>query len=193
VRFALPIAVAVALLAASGASAKELSAAQLCGDDGCVSLSDRSSVSALLGGGGSAPPPPAAYFRLDVGFDPPDGGPRYTHSYLYVPSSNLVAAEGPAGDVVWYPAQSQEMLEQAGRRLQPFAAPAAWPTSFADPLFNPAHPWSVPEAAGSREWPWLAAVVALLVLGAGAVGARRFRVRRPSAAAQVTQRPAAPS
>jgi hypothetical protein len=165
----------VAFVVAAAASAKTLTSAQLCGADECAPLNDRQSVMTILGGSGWQPPPTDAYYRFDVTFE------TMTHSYLYVPSAGLVAAEGPVGDVVWYPARgdARDMLAQAGRDLEPFAAPAKWPTAFADPIFTHSSPTPSVE---SRNWtPWLVAAAILLVtLAAAAFLARRLVALRLS-------------
>jgi hypothetical protein len=164
-----------ALLVAAPASAKNLTSAQLCGADECAPLNDRQSVMTILGGSGSEPPPTGAYYRFDVTFE------TIAHSYLYVPSTGLVAAEGRIGDVVWYPARgdARDMLTQAARELEPLAAPAKWPRSFADPIFTPS---SQTPAGESGSWtPWLvAAAILVVLLAAAAVFARRIVALRLS-------------
>jgi hypothetical protein len=161
----------LALAVAATASAKSLSSARLCGPDDCAPLNDTQSVMTILGGGGSQPPPTDRYYRFDVTFDK-----RVTHSYLYVPSAGLVAAEGPVADVVWYPAgvRARDVLARAARNLDPFAAPAQWPASFADPIFTPSTPATADE---SRDWaPWtIGALVA--IAGAAAFGRRVVSLR----------------
>jgi hypothetical protein len=71
-------------------------------------------------------------------------------------------------------------MDGATRDLQPFAAPSAWPTRYADRLFTRTTKTAEGNEAG---WtPWLPAGVAvLLALGAGAFLARA-RLRRPELA-----------
>ena len=180
VRPALVAVTLAALVLASGASAKNMTVAQACGPDECVSLQDRQHLTTLLGGGGSPPPPTAAYYRLDFTFESPDGTHSVTHSSLYVPSKQLAATEGSRGDVVWFPVDraAAGLMERATRDLEPFAAPSAWPALYGEGAFNR----TTRRVEGDVSWtPWLAGMAVLLALVAGALGVRA-RVRRPEIA-----------
>jgi hypothetical protein len=182
VRPALLVVAIAALAMASGASAKNMTVAQACGPDDCVRLEDRQAVTTLLGGGGSTPPPTAVYYRLDFTFESPDGAQRVTHSSLYVPLTHLAATEGRTGDVVWFPVDraAAGLMDRATRDLQPFAAPSAWPTRYADRVFTRTTRTAAGNEAGWTPW-LLAGVAVLLALGLGAFLAQA-RLRRPEIA-----------
>jgi hypothetical protein len=170
----------VALVLASGASAKNMTVAQACGPFECVTLRDRQHLTTLLGGGGFAPPPTAAYYRLDFTFELPDGAHRVTHSSLYVPSKQLAATEGPSGEVVWFPVDraAAGLMARETSDLEPFAAPSAWPARYGDGAFSR----TTRRVEGDMSWtPWLAGTAVLLALGVGVLFARG-RVRRPEIA-----------
>jgi hypothetical protein len=176
------VAITLAALAlASGASAKNVTVAQACGPDECVGVQDRQHLTTLLGGGGSMPPPTAAYYRLDFTFESPDGTHRVSHSSLYVPSKRLAATEGRSGGVVWFPVDraATGLMAGATRDLEPFAAPNAWPTRYADRMFSQT---TRSADAGEPNWrPWMLAGVAVLLALSAALFARA-RVRRPEIA-----------
>jgi hypothetical protein len=174
------VAAAIATLAlASGASAKNMTLAHACGPDECVPLRERQALTTLLGGGGSQPPSTAPFYRLDFTFESPDGVRRVTHSSLYVPSRQLAATEGPGGDVVWFPVDdaAARLVEQVTRDVESFAAPAAWPTSYGNPIFS-----RTPQAKASRDgpnWlPWLVVVPAIAAAFA-LLARRRLALRLP--------------
>jgi hypothetical protein len=175
-----------ALALASAASAKEVTNAQACGSgDDCAPLGDQRSVMLILNSGGKITNPPrlGSYYRLDFVFGV-RGSPDYdAFADLYVSSKGLVGSADEFGHVIWWrvPSPGRAVIEHAITKLQPFSAPAAWPTSTDEPILTP-KPMSV--SAGRMKWtPWLfAAVVLLLALGVGGVFARRLHVRRLSTA-----------
>jgi hypothetical protein len=180
VRRSLLVLLIVSLALAASAAAKNLTVAQVCGPDDCAPL-DRQSVMPLLGGSGSQSPPPAAYYRLDFTFETPDGVERRSISHLYVPSAHLVAAGGEVGEVVWFPVKGAtlKLLDRATREVEPFGAPAAWPTSIGDPVFTPAGAKAPSAGAGTNWTAWLLATVAFLsALAAASLFARRLRGRQ---------------
>jgi len=182
--FLLVLAAALALAAA--ASAKEIQNAQACGPDQCGDL-DKDGTMLILNSGGSVsqPPPTAAYYRLDFVFAEPGTPDHHAFSHLFVPSKGLVGFGDENGGVAWFPiyGQALDTVRQATRDVQPFAAPATWPTSIDDPIFMP--PTTVsPAPANGTDWrPWAVGfALVLLALAVGAVLARRTRVRRPETA-----------
>jgi hypothetical protein len=178
VRSALVAAAIATLALASGASAKNMTLAQACGSDECVPLQDRQALTTLLGGGGSQPPTTAPYYRLDFTFESPDGIQRVTHSSLYVPLWRLAATEGPSRNVVWFPVDraATRLMERATRDIEPFAAPAAWPTSYGDPAFR--RTTRTPTSRDGTNWlAWLLVVPA--IAAAALLARRRLALRLP--------------
>ena len=179
--------VLAAVLALAGtASAKELQTAQACGPDQCGGMDDDGSMLILNSGGSvSQPPPTADYYRLDFVFAEPGTPDRHAFSHLYVPSKGLIGFGDENGGVAWFPVYGQALdtIRQATRDVQPFAAPATWPTSIDDPIFTPGTT-SSPAPEGGTNWqPWALGIALLLVaLAAGSVFARRTRIRRPTTA-----------
>jgi hypothetical protein len=178
----------VALVIASAANAKELKSAQVCGlDEECVPMGDRGAVESITNFSSPAPPPPtAAYYRLDFVYGAPGGRDRNAFSNLFVPSRNLIATGGPTADTIaWFPVTGAglDLIRRSISRLQPFAAPDAWPSSIDDPLFRVTKP-STAADRGTNWTPWLLFGAAGLLLGA-ALGARRIRVRHALTAALV--------
>jgi hypothetical protein len=182
--FLLVLAAAMAL--AATASAKEIQTAQACGPDQCGDL-DKDGTMLILNSGGSVsqPPPTAEYYRLDFVFAEPGTPDHNALSHLFVPSKGLVGFGDENGGVAWFPiyGQALDTVRQATRDVQPFAAPLAWPTSIGDPIFKPPATVS-PAPSDATNWrPWaLGSALVLLVLAAGALLARRTRVRRPETA-----------
>lgn len=178
VRSALVAAAIATPALASGASAKNMTLAQACGPDDCVPLQDRHALTTLLGGGGSKPPSTAPYYRLDFTFESPDGAQRVTHSSLYVPSRQLAATEGSSRDVVWFPVDRAAvgLVERAARDVEPFAAPAAWPTSYGDPIISRTLETRAQDE-GANWLPWLVVVPA--IAAAALFARRRLALRLP--------------
>jgi hypothetical protein len=179
---------AAALALTSTAAAKELTTAQACGLDGqCEAMDKDGSMLILSSGGSVSQPPPTteAYYRVEYVFDSPDGSEHHSFSHLFVPSTGLVGMGDEVGGVAWFPVYGHalETLREATRDLQPFSAPAAWPTSIEDPIFTPGRAASPAPDTGIDWRPWaLAAGLVLLALAAGGFLARRMRVRRPTMA-----------
>jgi hypothetical protein len=178
---------ATALALASTAAAKELSTAQACGPaDDCAAV-DKDGAMLLLNSGGSVsqPPPTAEYYRLDFVLAEPGSNDRNAFSHLFVPSKGLVGFGDETGGVAWFPVYGQALdaVRDATRDLEPFSAPAAWPSSIEDPIFTPGRIVSPAPDSGIDWRPWaLATALMLLALAAGALFARRMRVRRPTTA-----------
>jgi hypothetical protein len=178
---------AAALALAPTAAAKELQTAQACGPNGDCAAMDKDGTMLLLNSGGSVTPPPptAEYYRLYFVFAEPGASDHNAFSHLFVPSKGLVGFGDENGGVAWFPVYGEALdaVRNATRNLEPFAAPAAWPTSIEDPIFSPGEPSSPAPANGTNWRPWAVGLgLVLLALGVGAVLARRTRVRRPTTA-----------
>jgi hypothetical protein len=129
-------------------------------------------------------PAPASYYRVD--FTARDGsGTSQTFSHVYVPSAHLLASGGNTPhSIAWFRTTDDVVaaLREPTRRLTPYPAPAKWPTAIDDPLFSPA---DQPVASDTgRDWtPFVVAIAAIMVVfAAGALIARRVRIRRPTTA-----------
>ena len=118
-RLALLLAVA-ALLAPSGASAKELVAATVCGASGCRTVTDSATLNEIPGGedvtGLGAP---AAHYRLNLVTAEPSGR-RYSFTTYYVPSAKVMS---------W--------SEDGLYRLHPIYGPSPWTDGKSELMFSP--------------------------------------------------------
>ena len=176
--------VLAALVLAAPAAAKNLTDAQVCGQAGCAVLPRDEQGDGLIqlrGSEGRAvvgAPAAAPYYRLIWEFTSPAGAKVRTAT-LYVPSADLIAAQGMAlGSVEWFGASEAvlDKVRKASSGLDPFAAPSGWTFSLlATPQLTPSAP-----AAESRDWTsWIFGAAAVLVLLAAAgLLARRLRIRR---------------
>lgn len=178
------IALIASLALASTATAKNLTA-QACGDDGCASIGDFGVPRLILASGGSVAPAPATteYYVLD--FTSAAGDGEHGFSTLFVPSKGLVGANAESpGELAWHPIDGAALdaVRDAVRDLGPFAGPARWEGEIKSPERLP---FSTPVASDSERdgAPWLTEAAAVTVaLGAGALLARRLRMRRPTTA-----------
>jgi hypothetical protein len=176
------VAALAGLVVTSAASAKELEA-QICGESDCVSVPNRQAVMLMVDDrdrtGGS--PPPASYYRVD--FTAHDGPASRTFSHVYVPSARLLASGGDMPhSIAWFRTKDAVVaaISEATRGVTPYKAPAKWPTAIDDPVF-----YSAPAASDDgRDWtPYVVGLGAVLIaLAAGALLARRIRLRRPTTA-----------
>jgi hypothetical protein len=123
-RLALLLAVA-ALLAPSGASAKELVAATVCGASGCRTVTDRGTLNEIPGGedvtGLGAP---AAYYRLNLVMAEPNGRPHGFTTY-YVPSAEAMSwsEDGIYRLHPIYGPRANGVMRRITASLEPYAAP----------------------------------------------------------------------
>ena len=123
-RLALLLAVA-ALLAPSGASAKELVSATVCGGSGCRTLTDRATLNEIPGGedvtGLGAP---AAYYRLNLVTAEPNGG-RYGFTTYYVPSARSMSwsEDGLYRLHPIYGQRANGLMRRITAGLDPYGAP----------------------------------------------------------------------
>jgi hypothetical protein len=163
---------AIALAPAAGA--KDLTEALACGESGCAALERGDNGDGLIqlrgpSGPLTQPPALAAYYTLNFAFGRrSQNGPSAHFTTLYVPSSNLVAANGRyPGEVEWFSISGAvlEKVRNAVRELQPFAAPKRWPATIAAPSRLPT---ASPAGANGRDsTPWFFALAAALGLGFG--------------------------
>jgi hypothetical protein len=123
-RLALLLAFA-ALLAPSGASAKELVAATVCGASGCRTVTDRGTLNEIPGGedvtGLGAP---AAYYRLNLVTAEP-GGRRYGFTTYYVPSAKAMSwgEDGLYRLHRIYGPKANAVMRRITEGLEPYAPP----------------------------------------------------------------------
>jgi hypothetical protein len=178
------IAVALALgsIVAPVAAAKDLSRAEVCGQSGCAALptdDDGDGLIQLRGSEGrdvAAQPRVGPYYRLNWEFS------RRVHFMtLYVPSADLVAAQGmDPGSIEWFGASEAVLAKVRGaaRGLEPFAAPERWPAELlaATSIAQPAPPTPSTESRDRRGWVFGA--TAVLVLIGSAVFLARHRAPR---------------
>jgi hypothetical protein len=172
------------------AAAKELTKAQVCGRSGCAALPRDEGGDGLIQLRGSegrqvvTAPKPAPYYKLVWEYATPGDVP-VRNATLYVPSADLVVANGMRpGQVEWFGAAESVLakVRSSSRKLEPFSAPAQWPTAIAASA-DPPHVATAPPRDG-REWlPWaLAAVAVLAAIAIASLLARRLRLHRLRAA-----------
>jgi hypothetical protein len=160
-RTAALIALAVALVAAPAAQAKEITKARVCGVDGCATTRDPAVLQALMNGGPpTVPPSPAGgVISVRATVSEPDGTPVGEFTSWWVPSARMLVAE----DGTWMrlSSRSQVAIERLASRFEPF------PGSRIGLPDEPA-PAPVPPAddGGVPSWPLIALLAAAIVAGA---------------------------
>ena len=184
---------ALLLLPAAQATAKEVVGAKVCGASKCRKVEDKQSMMALLDGGAPTDPPsgPSPFYRATVTVKAE--GERMHFPIVIVPRAGLIRGENEDGTFSWVP--MSDMVAAQYRRmtsgLQPIPARklrglhVPKPEARVDEVVM-IHPPSHEASAGAAPvWPWIAgglAALALLALawnrwggelpGAGAVRSR---------------------
>lgn len=171
---------AVGLVFVVAASAKGPVDAQICGESDCAALDPRVGGMLIVDAGDrvSRIPPTAEFFRVDFTFRSPDGREENSFSHLYVPSRRLMAAGGELpGTIIWFPLIGEPLavIERAVAELDPYAGPAAWPTSLEDPIVTQPH---ASPTGGRNSRPYVLAACGILALLAAAGFARGMRLRQ---------------
>ena len=126
------LAAAAALVLVASASAKELTRATICGrHDVCAVIRDPEGLRLVPTGGATSVtvPPAQPYYLLTFRVD--HGGRSEDLGVLYLPESNLLAANGVGpGEMVWLPIgnpRSERLMRDAVARIEPHPEPATWP------------------------------------------------------------------
>jgi hypothetical protein len=163
--FALAAVLALAL-APAAAAAKEITKAEVCGPDGCATVSDHSALS-VIGNGGPPRTPPTAAPYYDVRVTVAAGDQDFTWSYVAVPSRHAQRAD----DGTWMemPPDVTALVEKyaAGRKPYPSSEMVGW-----------AAPDPKPEASSGGDSPlWPEGVIVALIAVAAAFAARAVWLR----------------
>jgi hypothetical protein len=174
-RFALLVAVCVALVGAGSAAAKEVTRALVCGEGECRTVTDRGQLRTLPCCSETTAPAPetAPFYWIDATVRTPRG--RHSFGLYYVPSARLLAANGPAGSVTWHRVYGAGIgaLDTLVGGIEPFEAPDRWPRMLEAPDDLSS------EGATSGRRVTAATGAGAVVLLAAALAALRVR-RRPS-------------
>ena len=178
-------AVAAALLASAPvAAAKEVTAATVCGSDGCTTTQDRTLLQALMDGGGPAGPPahPSGAFRVRAKITEPGQGVVARFTNWWVPRTQLLLAED--GSWMTLSPRATEAVASAAHGHKPFG-PERLGSSFAGTSSHAAPPPPIKtepvsdDGGASVDW-WLIVVPAGVALAAA--GALLLVRRRPGGA-----------
>jgi hypothetical protein len=175
---------ALLVLGAPVASAKGISAVEICGASACREVPERS-LGAFPASGGPQVPPPirrSAWYSATVTF-------RADHAYdsfrlTVVPSQGLMRGED--GSWMQLSFRSVKQIRRAAKGLPPFPAStlsgvSSQPASASGSmdLPDPVQPSSSDPDGGGTPWPWIAAAsLALIILGSGGAAFRSRRKRR---------------
>jgi len=116
---------ALPLVPAAQASAKEVAKAKVCGPSDCREVKDHDQRLALIEGGGppTAPPPNASpWYRAVVTIR--GEGERSTFTTALLPAAGLVRGESEYGGYTWMPIakESASAVREMTRGIQPFPA-----------------------------------------------------------------------
>jgi hypothetical protein len=155
-RLAPIIALLALFVAAPAAQAKEVTKAQVCGADGCVTTHDPAILNGLMNGGQPTVPqdPNGAVLRLTATVSERPGGKEMgTFQSQWVPSLGLLVAE----DGTWMKLPDDAARALDGLGLEPFPAPR----TAAPPAQAPAAP-----ADDGGVPAWLLILAALALVGA---------------------------
>jgi hypothetical protein len=165
---------ALFLLLAAPAAAKEITAARICGSDGCSQVMDRATLAVLPEGGDPTDPPAGAapFYKMTLDIRADDATDSFT--VLVVPSRNLM--RGSEG--TWMPmgGEPARLFRQIAARHEAFPAaqlPGVRPAG--------APPKASPDADGPGWQGWASALVAGLAVLIAAWYARRRRPPHPAA------------
>ena len=172
-RTAALIALAVALVAAPAAQAKEITKARVCGVDECATTRDPAVLQALMNGGPpTVPPNPAGgVISLRDTIAEPDGTPVGQFTSWWVPSVRMLVAED--GSWMQLSSHSKAAIERVTARFEPF--PGSTIGLPDEPAPAPAAPAAADTGGGT---PWALIAILAAALGAGALVALR-RVALP--------------
>jgi hypothetical protein len=173
------------------ATAKEIQSAKICGDSGCTTVTDPSSLQLLANGGdggGPGPVAPAPFYRITLTVQEPAGGPSHHWDVYFVPSAHAIGFQGESGQATWgllRPA-SRAAFEAATADVEPYATPhltrvlvhgrpAADPNSYLRLLTLPGrgpavpgdHVWQAVDLRTPRNTPWTNGAVTLMIADDG--------------------------
>jgi hypothetical protein len=182
-RLTLCLALALPLVIAASASAKEIVAAEICGASDCRVVKDRDALMAIAEGGPivSAPRKGAPFYtvRMTVKAE----RERHTFPLVIVPAAGLLRGEDEDGSFTWTSVSDGSVAQQRAltRGLKPFPAaklegvdPNATGDANVDEVILPPGEDEDARAAGSAPvWPWIPA--GLLVVGLGGFFLLRHR------------------
>jgi hypothetical protein len=152
---------AVALVLAPAAAAKEITKAEVCGPDGCTAVADRA-VLPVLGNGGPPRTPPTAAPYYDVRITMAEGDQDATWSFAAVPARHAMRADDGTWMQMAPDAAALVTKTAAGRKPYPAGEMVGWAAA-SDPK---------PEPASTDSPLWPEGVIVALVAVAAAFVAR---------------------
>ena len=175
--------IALLLIAAPAAQAKEIARVAVCGASDCTVLTrkDMSNerLHLLVEAVGEAPAPaaPAPWYRIKARVK--GDGETFTFTNAYVPSEGLIRGRAEGGGAIWMSIlpDAKPILARVTKGLEPLPASRLTgldvkpPTAQVDEVFAPA-PAPATVKAGTQ-WPWLAAAVAGVLAAAALIRRRR--------------------
>jgi hypothetical protein len=179
------LALALPLMPAAQAAAKELVSAKVCGASDCREVEDRSLLAALADGGPPTPPPAkaSAWFRVDLTMR--GDGEDFTFSIAIVPDAGLIRGQSEDGTYYWMSASEDaaRTVRETTRGIEAFPAAKLGGLDAPDPSKAQVSEVVVigpPEAASdgrSSTLPWVLGglVAAASLTAAATVFARRRR------------------
>jgi hypothetical protein len=118
-------AVAVALVVAAPAAAKELTKAEVCGPAGCIAVTDRATLRNFPDGGEElATHPPVQSFH-ELRFTVRDDVAEHTSTAYYVDGVGMIAWTNQGGMLLWshVTGASATLMKELARGVKPFTAP----------------------------------------------------------------------
>jgi MYXO-CTERM domain-containing protein len=180
-RATLYLALALPLVLAAEAAAKEIVSAKICGASDCRTVKDRDALRTVAEGGPLASPPRKASAFYTVEMTVRAENERHTFPLVMVPDAGLLRAQDEDGSYTWMSVSKGALVGQRAltRGLKPIPAaklegvdPRAQDKASVDEVVLP--PEDDARAAGSAPvWPWIPA--GLLVLGLGGFFLMRHR------------------
>ena len=179
-RYLAPIVLVLAFPAA--AAAKEVTAIDVCGANGCTRIADRSALRSFEQGSEMAAAAPAGRqpsYLLRIRMREREGESVHGWTSRWLPSAGLIANEDGPGNFIFTPVEPklERALRDAARGRTARAArtfanvePAAQVDEVVPP---PAATARADDGGGSPPFLWIGVAVGLLLVGGGAVRARR--------------------
>ena len=162
----------LALAAATPASAKEVTSAQICGASGCVDVDDHATLTALAEGGPNVPPPDrgAPWFRAELAVSA-EGEEVHSFPVAVVPSQRLVRGGDRESGFAWAPisAKANESIRSAASSLVPLPASKLTGTGRPEVIVDEVILPRDDPAGGGTPWGWILGGLAAAALVAGLV------------------------